>query len=314
MDINSILMAHGVIRGGGGVSSKDTVPPPPITNFNVDSVGDGFVSLSWTNPDDTDFAGVKIQRKESGYPSSPTDGATVYDGLDSTVTDSGLTNSVEYFYRAFTYDFDDNFNQDVGQQVSGMPTLADDTSGSAGNDMLVAGTMEAGYFGTVPSSEFFTGSEIASEVGISEGALQHDTTDWIKYAYKSKICFTPLKPIRRQISYDTINAAKCVDGTTKVVKNQIEYSVRLMTGEIGQEWDNIMYGVHVEQQPNWAQFTDEDLLTDSAYGGGSATWCSEKYEYNALYRGFNGVTHSDKLLSSATNSADAWRPVLELVQ
>ncbi|MFD2681220.1 hypothetical protein [Bacillus seohaeanensis] len=344
MDINSILMAHGVIKGGGGSSSKDTIPPPPITNFKVDSVGDGFVNLSWTNPDDTDFAGVKIQRKEGGYPSSPTDGITAYDGLDSTITDSGLTNSVEYFYRAFTYDFDDNFNQDVGQQVSGMPVVGDDPNAIGGLLNLVAGIMDAGYFGTVPSSEFIDGDTLASEIGLTAGNSQYPTADWLKFAIDEKVILSPTESFRYNISWNDINNVDAVYGNKTIIINGLTFKVKLWRGAennpskntdsdrdaIGSEWNRLILPIHVNAPSSWTypsyggvtedwgiDFTDEYLHLDQFNGNGSYIWCQENIEGDnsvIVLRGKNGATYAGYGASSIISVDYGWRPVLELVQ
>ena len=81
---------------------------------------------------DADFVGVRIQCKTGGHPISERDGETVYDGVGTSVRVIGLTNDIEYYFRAFTYDKHNNFNGDLGQQVAGIPTAYDDTTGSPG--------------------------------------------------------------------------------------------------------------------------------------------------------------------------------------
>ena len=100
---------------------KIKIPPPPISNFRA-KADDKKVLLSWVNPIDTDFVGVRILRKTEGYPSSPTDGVLVYSGGGTTYEDTGLTNDVTYYYRAFSFDWDKNFNDEISQQVSATPT------------------------------------------------------------------------------------------------------------------------------------------------------------------------------------------------
>lgn len=116
MNIDFILQSHGLMGG----KSKDKVPPPPITNFQAEG-GNGSVILTWDNPIDTDFIGVRIQRKTGDYPTSPTDGTTIFNGVATTFTDTSVTNDVTYYYRAFTYDYDNNFNDATSQQVTGTP-------------------------------------------------------------------------------------------------------------------------------------------------------------------------------------------------
>lgn len=94
-----------IIRFGGGTStgsgSYGTLPAQVI-NFYA-SGGNAQVTLMWTNPTDDNFAGVAIIRKTGGYPTSPTDGTKIYTGTAQTYTDTGLTNDVQYYYRAFAY-------------------------------------------------------------------------------------------------------------------------------------------------------------------------------------------------------------------
>src|SRR5688572_4327638 len=86
----------------------DTTPPANVSVFNV-TAGNQQNSLSWSNPSNPDFAGVKIQRSTSGYPATPTSGTTIYNATGTSVIDVGLTNGVTYFYTAFSYDSSGNF-------------------------------------------------------------------------------------------------------------------------------------------------------------------------------------------------------------
>lgn len=76
--------------------------PPAVTGFQA-FAGDGQISLAWTNPTHPNFIGVKILRKTSEYPTSPTDGTLVYSGTGSSETDTGLTNGTAYYYTAYTF-------------------------------------------------------------------------------------------------------------------------------------------------------------------------------------------------------------------
>ena len=116
INIDYILSCHGY--GGGSGTGKDKTPPPPCTNFTATS-GDAQVVLNWTNPVDTDFVGIKILRKEGSYPTSPTDGEIVYSGANTSYTDTTAINNTKYYYRAFTFDYDNNFNiTESGQEAT----------------------------------------------------------------------------------------------------------------------------------------------------------------------------------------------------
>ena len=94
---------------GTGCPPPDTTPPGPVTNLEADA-GDAEVALTWTNPTDADFAGVKIQRRTDACPSSPTDGTTAFEGFAVNFTDTGLTNNQVYFYAVFAYDGVPNYS------------------------------------------------------------------------------------------------------------------------------------------------------------------------------------------------------------
>ena len=73
-----------------------------INNFYA-TIGDASVRLTWSNPPDSNYAGVVIIRKTGGYPSKVLDGTKIYEGSGTSVTDTGLANGTQYFYRAFAY-------------------------------------------------------------------------------------------------------------------------------------------------------------------------------------------------------------------
>jgi len=98
---------------------KDVVPPANVSNFQATS-GDGQISLSWQNPSDSDFAGVKIQRSTSTYPLTKDDGQNIYDGSGTSHLDSGLTNGTRYYFTAFSYDSSSNYSS--GAIASAIPS------------------------------------------------------------------------------------------------------------------------------------------------------------------------------------------------
>jgi hypothetical protein len=80
---------------------------------------DGRITLDWTNPTSSTFAGVRIQRKLGSYPLSPSDGTTVYEGTAQSRTDTPLTNGITYYYRVFAKDNKGNFS--AGVRISDTP-------------------------------------------------------------------------------------------------------------------------------------------------------------------------------------------------
>lgn len=88
-----------------------------------------------------------------------------------------------------------------------------DYSDLPGNKTLIAGDKNAGFLGFVTSDELIKGSALALAIGLSSGTVINDTTPWIKYIWKGKICFHPLKPLRHSTTWDAIYNAGAVYGT-----------------------------------------------------------------------------------------------------
>lgn len=88
--------------------------------------------------------------------------------------------------------------------------VQEDYSNAPGGKFLLAGDKNAGFFGFVPASDLITGDQIALDVGISAGTLQFSDTPWIKYIFKGRICFIPVKPIRHSTTWNAIYEAGAV--------------------------------------------------------------------------------------------------------
>ena len=193
-----------------------------------------------------------------------------------------------------------------------------------GPDELIAGNMNAGFFGEVPASELFAASEIASACGIYQGTAQYQNEPWLKFAIDGKIIYRPRKPIRHSISWNAINTANCVYGGSegkRVTKNGQTYIVRLMKGALtdpclydksdrgakGSEWNRLMLPIHEQaidkswdypayvetNVPIWTHsfgtgangmYSDADLMTRSIHGNGSYVWQQETRNTNASHR------------------------------
>lgn len=85
-----------------------------------------------------------------------------------------------------------------------------DYSNAPGRKHLLAGDRDAGFFGFVEASDFITGSALATALTLSAGNSINSDSLWIKYMWRGRVCFTPLKPHRRSITWDDIYAAGAV--------------------------------------------------------------------------------------------------------
>lgn len=110
MNVDYLLMAHGF----GGGKSKDKTPPPKVIGFDVKTSGNDAV-LTWTNPVDTDFVGVAIVKNTSNYPTTVYDGDIIFTGNKTSFTDVNIEKAKYIYYRAFSYDYDNNYNTEDGQ-------------------------------------------------------------------------------------------------------------------------------------------------------------------------------------------------------
>ncbi len=83
---------------------------PPTNVHLTATAGDASVLLQWDHPPEPDFAGVIIRRRTDGYPTGPTDGDLVYNGLAVTHLDQPLINGVTYYYAAYAYNVFNNYS------------------------------------------------------------------------------------------------------------------------------------------------------------------------------------------------------------
>lgn len=122
------------------VKVYDYMAPTNVSDFEAQP-GNRKIKLSWVNPSDKDFAGVKIRYKTSDYPKRPTDGEVVYNASYkansyNTKSDefyhSGLKNGVRYYYTAFAYDKAGNYSS--GTITSGIPETSDYSEDGKGSD------------------------------------------------------------------------------------------------------------------------------------------------------------------------------------
>lgn len=210
---------------------------------------------------------------------------------------------------------------------------------------LIAGDYNAGFYGEVPASEFITGDELCSMVGITEGISQFSNEPWLKFAYLGDLVFVAKKPIRHSISWNHINEKGCVFGEKIVTIEGQRYKVTLLkTKTEGKQdvssgyqgailhnsmWNRLMGQIHEEAPSNWAypdnmentlvnwgiNYTDEDLYTHGDYGNGFLSWCQE-YGPNTNFRmtrGGYGVSYSYPGDPGSTSKDHSFRPALILV-
>ena len=177
------------------------------------------------------------------------------------------------------------------------------------DDVLKAGTLEAGYYGKV--NGMITGTELETETGLTAGtlAVSGDIT-FLKFAHKYKTLFVADRGIKHTISWDSIQAQDLVKG--KVIEiNGRYYLVRLMTGgnsnpasSAGGEWDDLIVAFTPnDEDSNWSNRTLIAEASANAFPG------------RRLVRGFTSVSEFAANYANANTTANVlyYRPALELL-
>ncbi len=150
-------------------SGCDTTPPGPVTAFSA-AAGNAQVTLSWTNPTDSDLSGVMILQKTGAAPTSNTDGTIVFRAAGTTYTATNLTNGTPYFYAAYAYDKAENFSTPA--QASATPVAPDTTPpGMVTNFTATAGDAEVILAWNNPADTDLDGVKVVRKTGSAPASL-----------------------------------------------------------------------------------------------------------------------------------------------
>ncbi len=121
--------------GPGVRSEEDKTSPKNVISGGFSSLDSTSITLTWSEPSDTNFSKVLILRSESSISDAPTTGqdyasgvsigasSVVYNSSETTFIDSEATASTHYFYKLFAYDM--SFNYASGVEISGGGSKAD---------------------------------------------------------------------------------------------------------------------------------------------------------------------------------------------
>ena len=275
------------------------------------------IDLKWVNRN-VGEEGTRIYRSETAMDPEnlPEPLATVGSGV-TTYSDTAIIRGKQYFYRFETFKGEDKaLSNEIS--ISAIPYSG------PGPQKLIMGDYEAGYFGQVTSTEFFTGEEVAYYSGLSQGAVINNTTNWFKFAHKGKILFIPMKQIRGGVSWTELYNKGLVYGreleeTTPhtaitipveqlkyVTKNGDNFKVRLMkgapadpavgttisttdsTGFEGSEWNDLIYKMVTQVPVSQIGGNWSDAAVTTILDSSRTIWCQEKVaDGTALCRGYN---------------------------
>ena len=97
-----------------------TAGPENVTSFTA-TLASSTVNLDWKLPSDKRVVGVRIVKRTDFYPTSPTDGETIFENKDASgaehFTDTEVKSGGNYYYAIFTLDLAGNFSSGVLAQV-----------------------------------------------------------------------------------------------------------------------------------------------------------------------------------------------------
>jgi peptidoglycan/xylan/chitin deacetylase (PgdA/CDA1 family) len=125
-DITAYINAQGV----DVVTYSDVFIPDAPTNFVISPNIKGQVNLSWTKGNGADNTIIRYQ--QGGYPSTPTSGASAYNGSSSSATVSDLPNGNRYFFRGWSSN-----NMDGNSQYSNTTAEANSIVYSMNNTFMI---------------------------------------------------------------------------------------------------------------------------------------------------------------------------------
>lgn len=112
----------------------DTTPPANVSNFTA-VWQSPTVKLSWQNPDDGDFARVRLVRSDIFFPEDPYDGFVIYEGRKESVDDSWVTPGTIYYYALFAEDESGNYSSGALARIR-IPIPSEPTSPSEDEDVF----------------------------------------------------------------------------------------------------------------------------------------------------------------------------------
>jgi hypothetical protein len=209
---------------------------------------------------------------------------------------------------------------------------------------IIAGNTTNGLYGVFDSTDFFTGSSLASAVGVSGiGTLINDTTRWVKASLDGKIVYYPMLPIRHGLSWNMMDTLgmRTREQNKRVSFGGRQFIVRLFTGTgngdaalnvpnnlvptAGSDFNRLIYRVCAETPPGvtvtkFANFSLAELGLTLAPG--TCFICQEAGGTNNYIQrnGGTGTGGPDPWYSlqngvakTNTDQYRGWRPILELV-
>lgn len=206
-----------------------------------------------------------------------------------------------------------------------------------GPQELIYGDEELGYFGEVSAPEFFSYSDLAAEVSLTQGTNTWPDDTWFKFYRKGKVLYIPRMPVRQSITWQELFNRGLVYGTdidfngdTFIIRlirgtsnenpttNEYRVITNISTETINSEWDDLYTLVSeitypTQKMPNVENYSESFLRISNRVSGSSAPTQETSPSNDALFRGFESVLHAITRPKGTTDTGRGWRPILEYV-
>jgi len=98
--------------------TKNTKAPKCVENLKL-SIENGVIKITWKNPNDKSFVGVRVVKNPFRIPISPYDGQKIYGGRDEYTYDTFGSIDEDKYFAVFAYDNVPNFSKPVWIRYKG---------------------------------------------------------------------------------------------------------------------------------------------------------------------------------------------------
>ena len=102
----------------GGQKIKLSVAADLESNNQVSALNSKFFQQYLFNDSINNFAGIRVVRREDGFPSNPIDGEILFDGVSNGIQDLGTEANKTYYYGIYTFNTDYQFSDGVRIQLT----------------------------------------------------------------------------------------------------------------------------------------------------------------------------------------------------
>ena len=238
-------------------------------------------------------------------------------------------------------------NTKIAKILSGGGILWEKKSLGPGPTELIAGDMNAGFFGEVPTEDFISGQDLVNYALNRRYKAQFSDEPWLKFAYKGKVQFIAKKILLYNAKYEDLSVNGLIDGSKTIKIQGINYKIRLIKGVADNanlkntpleaesahysEWNQLMLPIHENAPDKWEkpEYVESDLkswninykskdlglaFAKTEGGIGFGAICQDMVIRGTINPETLVISRwSETEIGTALRKMTGWRPVLEIV-